>query len=250
MFKASQAVRSIYLGQDRFKRRYYILPNGGGIFVEGLESGYFSEGPGSSETQLKQEESGNQTNEGENDSNQCDNMKQTDLKPTSNKNSTDTKVFSLFHSRKCDSNKRTTTRFSQDQFQVNNNKKKIISPNVRSLNNDTKFLESVCNFYTSASEQTENHSAVQITEQGAISSYMKEEPSNSGESSLPFKLDLHKLMHEDRQKAVELLQQQSWHQKDIPSAMKHGWWKIYTKEQLDSIVKALHPRYSFSKFLI
>ena len=248
MFKASQAVRGIYLGQDRFKRRYYILPNGGGIFVEGLESGYFNEG--SSKTLLEQEESGNLTNEGKSDSNQCDIMKQKDLKPTSNENSTDTKVFSLFHSRKCDSNKRTTTRFSLDQFQVNNNKKVIISPNVHSLNNDTKFLESVCTFYASANGPTENHTAVQSTEQGTISSYIKEEPSNSGESSLPFKLDLHKLMHEDRQKAVELLQQQSWHQKDIPSAMKHGWWKIYTKEQLDSIVKALHPRYSFSKFLI
>lgn len=248
MFKASQAVRGIYLGQDRFKRRYYILPNGGGIFVEGLESGYFNECPDSTETQVKQEESGNLTNEGKIDSNQCDIMKQKELKPTSNKNSTDTKIFSLFHSRKCDSNKRTTTRFSQDQFQVNNSKKVIISPNVRSLNNDTKFLESVCTFYTTTSGQIENHSAVQSTEQRTITSYIKEEPSNSGESNLPFKLDLHKLMHEDRQKAVELLQQQSWHQKDIPSAMKHGWWKIYTKEQLDSIVKALHPRYSFPRF--
>ena len=36
-------MRGIYLGQDRYKRRYFILPNAGGIYVEGLDSGSFDE---------------------------------------------------------------------------------------------------------------------------------------------------------------------------------------------------------------
>lgn len=39
MFDASHKLRAICLGNDRFKRRYWVLPFGGGIFVEGLESG-------------------------------------------------------------------------------------------------------------------------------------------------------------------------------------------------------------------
>ncbi|XP_058643198.1 bromodomain adjacent to zinc finger domain protein 2B isoform X2 [Onychostoma macrolepis] len=42
LFDASHSLRSVMFGQDRYKRRYWILPQCGGIFVEGLESG---EGP-------------------------------------------------------------------------------------------------------------------------------------------------------------------------------------------------------------
>lgn len=31
------------MGQDRYKRRYFVLPNAGGIYVEGMESGCFDE---------------------------------------------------------------------------------------------------------------------------------------------------------------------------------------------------------------
>lgn len=39
VFKESQHVRAIDLGQDRYKRNYWVLPHAGGLFLEGLESG-------------------------------------------------------------------------------------------------------------------------------------------------------------------------------------------------------------------
>ena len=39
MFKESQYVRAIDLGQDRYKRNYWVLPNSGGVYLEGVESG-------------------------------------------------------------------------------------------------------------------------------------------------------------------------------------------------------------------
>lgn len=38
LFGSSHALRALCLGQDRYKRRYWILPHGGGIFVEGMET--------------------------------------------------------------------------------------------------------------------------------------------------------------------------------------------------------------------
>ncbi|XP_012826521.1 bromodomain adjacent to zinc finger domain protein 2B isoform X6 [Xenopus tropicalis] len=42
LFESSHCLRSMMFGQDRYRRRYWILPQCGGIFVEGMESG---EGP-------------------------------------------------------------------------------------------------------------------------------------------------------------------------------------------------------------
>ncbi|MFT7808570.1 bromodomain adjacent to zinc finger domain protein 2B isoform X3 [Arapaima gigas] len=42
LFEASHSLRSMMFGQDRYKRRYWVLPQCGGMFVEGMESG---EGP-------------------------------------------------------------------------------------------------------------------------------------------------------------------------------------------------------------
>ncbi|XP_041806612.1 bromodomain adjacent to zinc finger domain protein 2B isoform X3 [Chelmon rostratus] len=39
LFDASQSLRSMTIGQDRYKRRYWVFPQCGGIFVEGMESG-------------------------------------------------------------------------------------------------------------------------------------------------------------------------------------------------------------------
>ncbi|KAH3703124.1 hypothetical protein DPMN_078153 [Dreissena polymorpha] len=39
VFTESQHVRATDLGQDRYKRNYWILPHVGGVFVEGMESG-------------------------------------------------------------------------------------------------------------------------------------------------------------------------------------------------------------------
>ncbi|XP_026309851.1 bromodomain adjacent to zinc finger domain protein 2B isoform X13 [Piliocolobus tephrosceles] len=39
LFDASHSLRSVMFGQDRYRRRYWILPQCGGIFVEGMESG-------------------------------------------------------------------------------------------------------------------------------------------------------------------------------------------------------------------
>ncbi|KAL3231258.1 hypothetical protein MRX96_023312 [Rhipicephalus microplus] len=36
--KASSSIRAVMLGQDRFRRRYWLLPIAGGIFVEAMES--------------------------------------------------------------------------------------------------------------------------------------------------------------------------------------------------------------------
>uniref|UniRef100_A0A673J353 Bromodomain adjacent to zinc finger domain protein 2B-like n=1 Tax=Sinocyclocheilus rhinocerous TaxID=307959 RepID=A0A673J353_9TELE len=54
LFEASHSLRSVMFGQDRYKRRYWVLPQCGGIFVEGLESG---EGP--EELQRERERSKN-----------------------------------------------------------------------------------------------------------------------------------------------------------------------------------------------
>ncbi|XP_066544381.1 bromodomain adjacent to zinc finger domain protein 2B isoform X6 [Amia ocellicauda] len=42
LFEASHSLRSMMFGQDRYKRRYWVLPQCGGVFVEAMESG---EGP-------------------------------------------------------------------------------------------------------------------------------------------------------------------------------------------------------------
>ncbi|KAM3861958.1 bromodomain adjacent to zinc finger domain protein 2B-like [Diretmus argenteus] len=39
LFESSHSLRSMMFGQDRYKRRYWVLPQCGGIFVEGMESG-------------------------------------------------------------------------------------------------------------------------------------------------------------------------------------------------------------------
>jgi len=38
VFSISHKLSAMSLGQDRYRRRYWILPKCGGIFVEGLES--------------------------------------------------------------------------------------------------------------------------------------------------------------------------------------------------------------------
>lgn len=39
MFRASLRLRAINIGQDRYKRTYWVLPLTGGVYVEGMESG-------------------------------------------------------------------------------------------------------------------------------------------------------------------------------------------------------------------
>ncbi|XP_059199016.1 bromodomain adjacent to zinc finger domain protein 2B-like [Centropristis striata] len=39
LFDASHSLRSMTIGQDRYKRRYWVFPHCSGIFVEGMESG-------------------------------------------------------------------------------------------------------------------------------------------------------------------------------------------------------------------
>ncbi|KAI3356190.1 hypothetical protein L3Q82_017448, partial [Scortum barcoo] len=39
LFDSTHSQRSMTIGQDRYKRRYWVLPHCGGIFVEGMESG-------------------------------------------------------------------------------------------------------------------------------------------------------------------------------------------------------------------
>ncbi|KAM6421510.1 bromodomain adjacent to zinc finger domain protein 2B isoform 2-T2 [Rhynochetos jubatus] len=39
LFEASHCLRSMMFGQDRYRRRFWILPQCGGVFVEGMESG-------------------------------------------------------------------------------------------------------------------------------------------------------------------------------------------------------------------
>ncbi|XP_076092081.1 bromodomain adjacent to zinc finger domain protein 2A-like isoform X8 [Mytilus galloprovincialis] len=55
VFKASHRVRAITLGQDRYKRRYWVLPKAGGVYVEGLESGHFEETNMKQECEIKSE---------------------------------------------------------------------------------------------------------------------------------------------------------------------------------------------------
>ncbi|KAM6985023.1 bromodomain adjacent to zinc finger domain protein 2B-like [Aplochiton taeniatus] len=43
LFELSHSLRSMMFGQDRYKRRYWVLPQCGGVFVEGMASGEGSE---------------------------------------------------------------------------------------------------------------------------------------------------------------------------------------------------------------
>ncbi|XP_073726899.1 bromodomain adjacent to zinc finger domain protein 2B isoform X4 [Misgurnus anguillicaudatus] len=43
LFESSHALRSMSYGQDRYRRRYWVLPQCGGIYIEGLESGGLEE---------------------------------------------------------------------------------------------------------------------------------------------------------------------------------------------------------------
>ncbi|XP_023385689.1 bromodomain adjacent to zinc finger domain protein 2B isoform X14 [Pteropus vampyrus] len=57
LFDASHSLRSMMFGQDRYRRRYWILPQCGGIFVEGMESGEGLEEIAKERDKLKKAES-------------------------------------------------------------------------------------------------------------------------------------------------------------------------------------------------
>ncbi|KAM9284366.1 bromodomain adjacent to zinc finger domain protein 2B isoform 5-T5 [Cariama cristata] len=57
LFEASHCLRSMMFGQDRYRRRYWILPQCGGIFVEGMESGEGLEEIAKEKEKLKKVES-------------------------------------------------------------------------------------------------------------------------------------------------------------------------------------------------
>ncbi|NXH61444.1 BAZ2B protein, partial [Rhabdornis inornatus] len=57
LFEASHCLRSMMFGQDRYRRRYWILPQCGGIFVEGMESGEGREEIAKEKEKLRKEES-------------------------------------------------------------------------------------------------------------------------------------------------------------------------------------------------
>ncbi|NXM31054.1 BAZ2B protein, partial [Oxyruncus cristatus] len=57
LFEASHCLRSMMFGQDRYRRRYWILPQCGGIFVEGMESGEGLEEIAKEKEKFKKEES-------------------------------------------------------------------------------------------------------------------------------------------------------------------------------------------------
>ncbi|KAJ4932896.1 hypothetical protein JOQ06_029734 [Pogonophryne albipinna] len=53
LFDSSHLLRSMTIGQDRYKRRYWVLPQCSGLFVEGMESGEGSEEEEQEEKQLR-----------------------------------------------------------------------------------------------------------------------------------------------------------------------------------------------------
>ncbi|KAM8788502.1 bromodomain adjacent to zinc finger domain protein 2B isoform 14-T19 [Rhynchonycteris naso] len=57
LFDASHSLRSMMFGQDRYRRRYWILPQCGGVFVEGMESGEGLEEIAKEREKLKKAES-------------------------------------------------------------------------------------------------------------------------------------------------------------------------------------------------
>ncbi|KFQ33982.1 Bromodomain adjacent to zinc finger domain protein 2B, partial [Merops nubicus] len=57
LFEASHCLRSMMFGQDRYRRRYWILPQCGGVFVEGMESGEGLEEIAKEKEKLKKTES-------------------------------------------------------------------------------------------------------------------------------------------------------------------------------------------------
>jgi len=55
VFRSSLRLRAINIGQDRFKRTYWILPLTGGLFAEGMESGEPEDYVEEKERKLKKE---------------------------------------------------------------------------------------------------------------------------------------------------------------------------------------------------
>ncbi|KAM9448079.1 bromodomain adjacent to zinc finger domain protein 2B-like isoform 2-T2 [Salvelinus alpinus] len=53
LFESSHSLRSMMFGQDRYKRRYWVLPQCGGVFVEGMESGEGAEELGKERERLR-----------------------------------------------------------------------------------------------------------------------------------------------------------------------------------------------------
>ena len=107
----------------------------------------------------------------------------------------------------------------------------IVAPNVKQLSQDPNFLES-CHDPFMANPPPLHYLGIPP-------------PLDHGKKSLlglPSGLDIQQLIEQDPQKAAELLEIQLSVPQDIPEDKRHGWWRITDPEQMQRIMKSVHPR--------
>ncbi|XP_033098027.1 bromodomain adjacent to zinc finger domain protein 2B-like isoform X3 [Anneissia japonica] len=56
VFNKSHSLRAVCYGQDRYRRRYFVLPHAGGVFVEGMESSELPDETVNTVVQVKEEQ--------------------------------------------------------------------------------------------------------------------------------------------------------------------------------------------------
>jgi len=275
LFDSSHTIRGINLGQDRYRRRYFVLPNAGGIYVEGLESGFFDE-----ETNVKTKEEKEECKE------HLDSLLTTLKSPTVLKSpvtgpktpATNTPSVSALSSNsnellKPKQESPIQTQQQQKQIKVENpcssdssyvkswfslrTKKRcesyktsairetpkerkhslIVAPRIEGLADDHQFLESIYSCYSTTSPGGKN--TLLPVSRFPLS---KESMHRNSLLGLPAELDMNLLIQQDPQKAAEILEIQTAKPQEIPPEMQAGWWRITDPEQMQRLNKCAHAR--------
>ena len=236
MLHASHNIRGIHLGQDRYKRRYFVLPNAGGVYVEGLESGYFDE---SLEKNIKKEDNKMDVKpsnlfsfKSDKQSNGCLASQQKltttlplDPQPAAVKieNCDNFIWFSIVKKATCCDGIKSVPSKNPIHTKI------IIAPSVEQLGQDKKFLESIYGNDMATPSLLPNSQVSQSLSKASML------------LGLPENLDISNLI-ENPQKVAELLEFQSAVAQEIPTEMKNGWWRVTDPDLLQQITCAAHQR--------
>lgn len=308
---SSHTIRGVHLGQDRYKRRYFVLPNAGGVYVEGLESGFFDEEM-CQKTQLEKEQtkeklgtllttlkspnvisppsikienkdtssstrenasvfstSDTQTEKlSSSSSNISSEQLDVEIKQEHTKQNVSLvskninpgieplkthgiysksvklpeKWFSLRTKGKCDEPKPSQSKNDVPPKPYHKSMD-IVPPKLKTLSEDHMFLESIYKYYSYTDGADTNKNDVLKLSAYSHPANLNSCPGNvSSLFGLPPDLDINLLIQQDPQKAAELLEIQTAVPQEIPSDMKHGWWRIIDPDLLQCVTKAAHLR--------
>ena len=272
LFDSSHTIRGIYLGQDRYRRRYFVLPNAGGIYVEGLESGFFNEETNEKTKEEKEEckehldsllttlkspimlktpvtgvntLATNTASSSTVSSNSSELLKPKEESPipthqqlkTDNSCSSDSNYvkswFSLRTKKRCESYKTSAVRETPKERKHS----LIVAPSIERLADDHQFLESIYSCYSTTSPGGKN--SLLPVNRFPLS---KESMHRNSLLGLPAELDINLLIQQDPQKAAEILEIQTAKPQEIPPEMQAGWWRITDSEQMQRLNKCAHAR--------